>query len=157
MKGSLTQTQSHECKPSRNFKSFNAPTLFIERQIILEQFINTFMTTFGSLLDWKFGSFLVFLLQNQWLYSYAFLGTLLFADCVKIASNDNKFFLRATYFTNNPGGHHTMWTFFGSHFNFFSFNYSNMSKSNLNQHKCDKMRLRQKATHDTYKESNNTE
>ena len=93
------------------------------------------MTTFGSLLDWKFGSFLVFLLQNQWLYSYAFLGTLLFADCVKIASNDNKFFLRATYFTNNPGGHHTMWTFFGSHFNFFSFNYSKMSKLNLNQNK----------------------
>ena len=54
------------------------------------------------------------------------------ADCVKIASNDNKFFLRATYFTKNPGGHHTMWTFFGSHFNFFSFNYSKMSKLNLN-------------------------
>ena len=93
----------------------------------------------------------------QWPYSKTFSGTLLFADCVKIASNDNKFVLRATYFTNNPGGHRTMKIFFGSHFNFFSFNYSNMSKSNLNQHKCDKMRLRQKATHDTYKESNNTE
>ena len=33
--------------------------------------------------------------------SLNFLGSV--ADCEKIASNDNKFVLRATYFTKNPG------------------------------------------------------
>ena len=50
-----------------------------------------------------------------------------------------------------------MWTFFGSHFNFFSLNYSKMSKLNLNQNKCHKMQKSKKSTHEMYKERINTE